>query len=604
MIPIPGNYVIPVSVSATNLYTQSLPQVWNGTGHVLRVVDAEVHLEMRSNNNIPLNTTNGYTVGFVWKSTSFDRMQTKMKTFAVKDTSVSGYLYHCLLGHDVEPQTFNVQLPRRFWPPGLPELNHSQIAAVKAVLQRPLSLIQGPPGTGKTVTSASVIYHLCKQQRSGEKVLVCAPSNVAVDQLAEKIHSTGLKVVRLAAKSRENVDSNVEDLCLHNMVRSLGSDRGYRSELRKLFKLKDTVGELSASDERKFRTLSRRLERELLQNADVICSTCVGAGDPRLRSFRFRTVLIDEATQATEPECLIPVINGCKQLVLVGDHCQLGPVVMCKKAAKAGLSQSLFERLVVLGNHPLRLQVQYRMHPCLSAFPSNTFYEGTLQNGVMESERLLSGIEFPWPDPTQPMFFYINAGNEEMSASGTSFLNRAEASAVERVVTELLKGGVTPDQIGIITPYEGQRAYVVQCMAQKGSLRQQLYKDIEVASVDSFQGREKDLIILSCVRSNESKTIGFLNDPRRLNVALTRAKYGIIIIGNPKVLSRHDLWNNLLVHFKDNGVLAEGPLANLKLSAMRFPPPRKYYNRRHYQMAALAREEDRRDPRDGYFPLN
>ena len=118
------------------------------------------------------------------------------------------------------------------------------------------------------------------------------------------------------------------------------------------------------------------------QHADVICCTCVGAGDPRLAKMQFRAVLIDESTQATEPECMIAVVLGCRQLVLVGDHCQLGPVVMCKKAARAGLSQSLFERLVVLGIRPIRLQVQYRMHPALSAFPSNIFYEGSLQNGV------------------------------------------------------------------------------------------------------------------------------------------------------------------------------------------------------------------------------
>ena len=124
----------------------------------------------------------------------------------------------------------------------------------------------------------------------------------------------------------------------------------------------------------------------MLQNADVICCTCVGAGDPRLSRMTFRSVLIDESTQATEPECMIPVVMGCRQLVLVGDHCQLGPVVMCKKAARAGLCQSLFERLVVLGIRPIRLQVQYRMHPCLSRFPSNTFYEGSLQNGVTIGE--------------------------------------------------------------------------------------------------------------------------------------------------------------------------------------------------------------------------
>lgn len=146
--------------------------------------------------------------------------------------------------------------------------------------------------------------------------------------------------------------------------------------------LKDETGELSSSDEKRYRTLKRQAEKELLQHADVICCTCVGAGDPRLANMNFKYILIDESTQATEPECMIPVVLGCRQLVLVGDHCQLGPVVMCKKAARAGLSQSLFERLVVLGTRPIRLQVQYRMHPALSAFPSNIFYEGSLQNGV------------------------------------------------------------------------------------------------------------------------------------------------------------------------------------------------------------------------------
>ena len=128
-------------------------------------------------------------------------------------------------------------------------------------------------------------------------------------------------------------------------------------------------------------------------------------------------MLLDEATQATEPESLIPVVMGCKQFVLVGDHCQLGPVVMCKKAANAGLNSSLFERLVTLGLRPIRLQVQYRMHPCLSAFPSNTFYEGSLQNGVTASERKHKGVDFPWPDPEKPMMFYACMGTEEIAGT-------------------------------------------------------------------------------------------------------------------------------------------------------------------------------------------
>eukprot|EP00965_Chrysotila_dentata_P179852 5938105-Pleurochrysis_carterae.AAC.1 len=174
------------------------------------------------------------------------------------------------------------------------------------------------------------------------------------------------------------------------------------------------------------------------------------------------------------------------------------------------------------------------------------------------------------------MFFYTSLGLEEVSSSGTSYLNRVEAANVEKVVTKFLSVGVAPEQIGVITPYEGQRAYIVSYMQRSGTLRSQLYADIEVASVDAFQGREKDFIILSCVRSNERGGIGFLNDPRRLNVALTRAKYGLIVLGNPKVLSKQPLWNNLLVHFKEQDVLVEGPLGALKRSAVQIARPRAF----------------------------
>ncbi|OIT20921.1 regulator of nonsense transcripts 1-like protein [Nicotiana attenuata] len=360
---------------------------------------------------------------------------------------------------------------------------------------------------------------------------------------------TKTRVVRLCAKSREAVSSPVEHLTLHYQVRHL--DTSEKSELHKLQQLKD--------EQEIYWSEAGNREGDS-SKADVICCTCVGAGDPRLANFRFRQVLIDESTQAAEPECLIPLVLGAKQVVLVGDHCQLGPVIMCKKAARAGLAQSLFERLVLLRVKPIRLQVQYRMHPALSEFPSNSFYEGTLQNGVTINERQSLGIDFPWPVPNRPMFFYVQMGQEEISASGTSYLNRTEAANVEKIVTTFLKSGVVP--------------------SQNGALRQQLYKEIEVASVDSFQGREKDYIILSCVRSNEHQGIRFLNDPRRLNVALTRARYGIVILGNPKVLSKQPLWNGLLTHYKEHECLVEGPLNNLKQSMVQFQKPKKIYNGR------------------------
>lgn len=567
-------------------YKGELRPVWEGVGYVVKIPNNqsdEVTIELRKVGNdksVPTECTHNFSADYVWKATSYDRMQHAMKTFAIDEMSVSGYIFHKLLGHEVAAAPMKIQMPKKFSVPGLPELNSSQINAVKSVLQKPLSLIQGPPGTGKTVTSATVIYHLAKV--NGGQVLVCAPSNVAVDQLCERIHRTTLKVVRLTAKSREDVESSVGFLSLHEQVRMNDSNL----ELTKLSQLKSELGELSSQDEKKFKVLTRAAEREILTNADVICCTCVGAGDPRLSKMKFRTVLIDESTQSAEPECMIPLVLGCKQVVLVGDHQQLGPVIMNKKAAKAGLNQSLFERLVVLGLAPIRLNVQYRMHPCLSEFPSNMFYEGSLQNGVTMQQRLRRDVDFPWPVGDTPMMFWSNLGNEEISASGTSYLNRTEASNVEKIVTRFFKAGVQPQDIGVITPYEGQRSYVVSSMQNTGTFKKENYKEIEVASVDAFQGREKDFIVLSCVRSNDHQGIGFLSDPRRLNVALTRAKYGLVILGNPKVLSKHPLWHYLLLHFKERNCLVEGPLSNLQTSLLQFSRPKTTYRGpQRYQMS-------------------
>lgn len=495
-------------------------------------------------------------------------MHAALRKFALDDAAVDMFVQKRILGHDLIHSSPVVNLPDHLAAPGLPELNHSQAHAIRTALSQPLSLIQGPPGTGKTVTSATMVYHLASLNEG--PILVTAPSNVAVDHLTEKIHLTGLRVVRISPKWREDMDTSVAFLSLHEQIKHLEG----RPELKKLMKLKETQGELSAKDEDRFMNLRAQAEKELLKKAQVICTTAVGAGSVLLSSIHFRAVLIDEATQACEPQALIPIVRGASQVILIGDHRQLGPVILSKRAVKAGFSESLFERLIRLGQRPSRLQVQYRMHPCLSEFPSNMFYGGSLQNGVTTGERSRSHIDFPWPDPNNPMFFLSCLGLEEISSSGTSFLNRVEAGHVEKAVTMLLKSAVLPSQVGVITPYEGQRAFIVQNMQLVGSLRKELYADIEVASVDAFQGREKDYIILSCVRSNDHQSIGFLSDARRLNVALTRAKYGMIILGNPKVLSRNPLWHHLLHHFKLKGLLMEGTLGNLRPSALQLQRPR------------------------------
>lgn len=540
-------------------------------GFIIKIeLDEEVHLELEKCREV---LTDGiYTVEFVWRGTSFRRMLDGLYAFVNDESSVSSYIYYKILGHNAEEKKFNYPIPKDLAAKGLPELNYFQTLGIKKAIQTPLFLIQGPPGTGKTVTSAAIVYHLSKLNVG--KVLVCAPSNIAADQLSEKISKTGLRVVRLCAKSRESISTRVEHLSLHNQIKNLNMKDNRR--LFDLIKIKEDTGDLKKEDHNVYKKLKNKAENEVLSMTEVVVTTCVSSFDKRLNAYRFPIVLIDEATQACESECMLPLLRGAKHAILVGDHCQLGPVVLCKNAAKAGLKISLFERLVKLKIKPHMLQVQYRMHPMLSEFPSNTFYNGNLQNGVSADERIHYNVNFPWPNPHKPMFFYHIAGQEEFSASGTSYLNRKEADFIEKAVTALLKCNVKPDQIGIITPYEGQRSYVVTHMLKNGSVNTNLYKEIEVASVDSFQGREKDYIILSCVRSNEHHGIGFLNDPRRLNVALTRARYGLVIVGNAVSLSKHQLWNNLLYHFKSNKLLVEGNLMGFRELIINLRPPQRY----------------------------
>ena len=542
-------------------------------GFVIEIeLDDEVHLELEKCDKL-LND-GMFTIEFVWKGTSFKRMLDGLYTFVNTENSVSNYIYSKLLGHEVVKKKFNYQIPKDLSVKGLPELNAYQTLGIKRALTTPLFLIQGPPGTGKTVTSAAIVYHLAKL-KAGNKVLVCAPSNIAADQLSEKVEKIGLKVVRVCAKSRESISSRVEHLSLHNQLRKLNPKEYKR--LFELLKKKEEDGiDLTKSEHDQYKKLKSKAEAVILDDSEVVVTTCIASFDKRLNNYRFPIVLIDEATQACESECILPLLRGAKHAILVGDHCQLGPVVLCKSAAKAGLKMSLFERLVKLKIKPHMLQVQYRMHPKLSEFPSNTFYHGNLQNGVSAEERTYYSVPFPWPTANNPTFFYHIVGKEEFSASGTSYLNRSEADFIEKVVTHFLRCSVKPDQIGIITPYEGQRCYLVSHMLKNGSVNTNLYKEIEVASVDSFQGREKDFIILSCVRSNEHHGIGFLDDPRRLNVALTRARYGLVIVGNAIGLSKHQLWINLLHHYKSTNLLVEGSLNNFKEMIISVPPPKRY----------------------------
>lgn len=404
-------------------------------------------------------------------------------------------------------------------PTGLCKLNESQELAVRAALTRTLTLIQGPPGTGKTMVSAAIVYNLVK--KFNRKVLVVAPSNTAVDQLAIKINSTGLKVLRIMSRRREESASDIDFLCLHSLLKEFDDKDGAKSEL--------------------------------IKQADVVCCTCVTAGQKMFNKYIFPFVLIDEAVQSTEPLSLIPCVYGATKLILVGDHKQLGPTILNKEVVKYGFKQSLFERLLKIGVIPYLLSIQYRMHPDLCAFPSEYFYSGLLMSGTSTSKVL----DFP------NNFFYVCNGKEEISQSGTSFVNKSEAVLVENIIRFLFKNGVSEQQIGVITPYEGQRSYILSRIFGNEA------GNLEISNVDGFQGREKDFVIVSLVRSNTFQGIGFVADKRRMNVTLTRAKHGLIIIGDSFTLYKNEIWASLLNWYDERGNIYEGPLNALKRCSLK-----------------------------------
>jgi regulator of nonsense transcripts 1 len=358
---------------------------------------------MKRSQTFPLNQKTGFTLEFAWKRITFDRMQDALKIFAVEEASMSGPVYNQILGHNLKLISLDLKGSEKILgAPGLPEPSRSQRIVIREILNQHVSLIQGPPGTGKTVIFANIVYYMSKLGFG--QVLVSAPSNVAVDQLAKKISQTGLKVVRLTAKATETLESSVKHLRLQYQVSNLNLQSKIGVEFAKYRNLKEIQGDLKEKDEKRYKLLKRDIERELLQDAEVICCTCSNAGDSRISRFMFRQLLLDEATQACEPEALIPIVNGIRQLILVGDHLQLGPVVMNRKAAISGLNQSFFERLIFTGVKPYKLTKQYRMHPCLSEFPSNTFYEGILQNEVNLLERTTFSEDFPWPQLVRNQF--------------------------------------------------------------------------------------------------------------------------------------------------------------------------------------------------------
>ena len=430
------------------------------------------------------------------------------------------------------------------------ELNESQVAAVEATLVQRLTLVQGPPGTGKTHTAVRILKAWAEEGTG--PILACADSNVAVDNLLEGLLMLGVRAVRIGqpVKVRSNlrestVRARMEEHPLQEDVREL---LGLQEDLqRRLPSLKGKERGLGHRDLKNgwkdIRALENEMIEDIIDTAEVVCATCIGVGHRMLEKRRFPNLLIDESTQATEPSTWVPIMRASRRLVLVGDHCQLPPTVISKRAEEDGLGRSLFERLVDLGIEPHLLTTQYRMHPTIAEFPSARYYDNRLENGVTAAERP-PPAGFLWPDWERPVAFIPVDGAEELAEDGASRLNVAEAGWVVKVVQDLLAAGdIRARDIGVVSPYNGQVRLISDMLQEAGGLddddESAKFRGLEVRSVDGYQGREKEVIVLSTVRANETGEVGFLRDHRRLNVAITRAKRGLIVIGSPNTL-RHD----------------------------------------------------------------
>lgn len=442
-----------------------------------------------------------------------------------------------------------------------PGLNPSQQDAIHhALSSNDLAIIHGPPGTGKTTTVVEFIRLLVAR---GQRVLACAPSNTAVDNLLERLLAVGEPAVRLGHPARvsedlrqHSLDALVERhesmMVVHQMMReaeqierkaarySRGRPApGHRGQQRQ------EARELK----RHARILEKQAISDLLKDARVICATTT-FDDSVLDDLRFDVLVIDEACQSVEPGCWGP-LRRADRVVLAGDHLQLPPTILSDAARKEGYAVSMMERLV---NHygdlvTRQLTVQYRMHESIMGFSSQHFYDNSLIADQSVRDHVLSDLPRIQCDrvPDDPVTFIDTAGagwHEELEPEGLSKRNPEEGRFVLLQVNALCEAGLAPSDIAVIAPYAAQ----VRWLRENA-----LYDKLEIDTVDGFQGREKEAVVISLVRSNTIGEIGFLSDARRMNVALTRAKRKLIIVGDSATLASDEFFQALLAWIEDTG---------------------------------------------------
>lgn len=450
------------------------------------------------------------------------------------------------------PENYQILMP-----PNHP-LDNSQTTAVAFALTRPFALIRGPPGTGKTTTAAAIIYNLITLTK--KRVLVCAPSNIAVDHLTQRLTTyNGIKPLRIYSRTMIESDGALlaEDSALHMAVRRKLAVL-YPTHSEDILNRRKSLADISDIPE----TAISRVERDIVNEYHVICCTCSNTVTQYIREVQFGAVVLDEAGFATEPDALLPVLKSISRFIMLGDENQLPPFVQSKSAIGIGYGRSMFERLVSIGVPVHQISMQYRMHPDLSFFSNREIYDGRLQDADSTVNRLMPGLESFWGG-SHPLIFYHVNGSEEPSGA-FSYFNQKEATLIEELLYTLEQYGVNTEDIGVITPYEGQRARILDIVTKRKRVP---LDSLEIKNLDGFQGREKKFIFFSTVRANMESQLGFLHNKRRLNVAITRAQSGLVIVGNKIVLSNDRMWRKLIQHIHSLGQVKDGD-ARLKAAGV------------------------------------
>lgn len=456
-----------------------------------------------------------------------------------------------------------------FEPLSFPWLNNTQEKAVNEVLwAKDVEVVHGPPGTGKTTTLVEAINETLMRE---SQVLVCAQSNMAVDWISEKLVDRGINVLRIGNPTRVNdkmlgftYERRFE---AHPDYPQLWAIRKAMRELRKRKKGRDDNFHQKLERLKSRATeLEIRINAELFGEARVIASTLVGSANRLLDGQKFSTLFIDEAAQALEAACWIP-IRRAGRVILAGDHCQLPPTVKSIAALKGGLGKTLMERIVE--NKPecvTLLQVQYRMNDSIMRFSSDWFYGGKVMTAdEVRQRRGILEYDTPvmWVDPS--LGESASAGDavgddtrechEEFVGETYGRINREEAEAtlmvLERYFTKIGKRRILDESIdvGIISPYRAQVQYL-RHLIKKREFFKPYRRLMTVNTVDGFQGQERDIILISMVRANADGQIGFLRDLRRMNVAITRARMKLIILGDAATLTRHPFYKKLYDYVK------------------------------------------------------